>query len=178
MEVKEHLEALSLALKTEEDGYQFFSEMANKASNEFARKLFQTLAMDEMKHIALIKKFYEALVRQGKWEEIRKEDLKEFSSVNEIRTVFKEAVEKAKKGEFPAAGSDIEAYEHALKFEDDGATMYEELYQKSTDQAARVFYAFLRDMEQGHYDTFKRAIDYLKNPADYFILEEGWTMED
>lgn len=178
MNVQEHLEALALALKTEEEGFKFFTEMAKRTQNEFAQKLFQTLALDENKHIAIIKKFYNLLQEEGHWEEINEEDMKEYSSTHEIKTVFKEAAEKAKTGEMPITQSDIEAYQMALKFEDDGANMYDQLYKKATDPAARMFYAFLRDMEQGHYDTLKRAIDYLQNPSDYYILEEGWTMED
>lgn len=178
MDVKEHVEALTLALKTEEEGFRFFSEMANKTQNEFAKKLFQTLAMDEHKHIAIIKKFYDILVNEGHWKPLDEKDIQEYSSTHEIKTVFKEAAEKAKKGDVPIADSDIEAYEMALKFEDDGANMYQEMYQKSKDPAARMFYAFLRDMEEGHYDVLKKAIDYLQNPSDYYILEEGWTMED
>ncbi len=178
MDVQEHMKALSLALKTEEEGFRFFTEMAEKAQNEFAKKLFQTLALDEHKHIAIIKKFYNILVQEGHWKKLDENDMKEYSSSHEIKTIFKEAADKAKKGDVPITDSDIEAYKLALKFEDDGANMYQEMMQKSTDPAARMFYAFLRDMEESHYDTLKRAIDYLQNPSDYYILEEGWTMED
>ncbi|GAB4169309.1 MAG: hypothetical protein Kow00108_02930 [Calditrichia bacterium] len=178
MKVQEHIEALSLALKTEEEGFTYFTEIANKTKNEFAQSLFRTLAMDEKKHIAIIKRFYDLLVEEGHWKEITEKDMEEFSSEHEIKTIFKDAAQKAKSGSLTISEDDIEAYRMALKFEDDGANMYDELAKKSTDSAARLFYSFLRDMEQGHYDTLKRTLDYLENPSDYYILEEGWTMED
>ena len=178
MEIKNHIEALSLAIKTEEEGFNVFTKAAAKTNNVFLKDLFSQLAVDEKKHMHLIKKYYEQISEKSQWETVEPNEIKEMSSKTKLDTIFSDSLSKMKDGSFEMNDDDLAACKWALKFEDNGAKMYNDLYLKSEDSNAKMFYALLRDMENEHYDTLNNLFQYLDSPESYHKTQDGWTMED
>jgi rubrerythrin len=55
--------------------------------------------------------------------------------------------------------------------------MYDRLLNETKDEKASQFYAFLRDMEQDHADVLDNTFQYLKNPDNWYLQQEGWTLD-
>jgi len=177
-DVRKDLEALQLALQTEEEGHELFRKAADAAQSEFVKDLFNQLAKDELLHKNLIKKFYSHLQETGSWAELSPEDKDLDVHDKEIKTIFSKALDQAKERVLDIGESDVEVYRRAVQFEKDGADLYDRLYNETDDEKAKKFYAFLRQMEQEHMELLDNTLQYLENPDNWYLLQEGWTLED
>lgn len=177
-EVRHELEALQLALKTEEEGYKMYKAAADLDIGSLTRAMFAQLAKDELLHKDLIKRFYTQLKEAGSWKELSEKDRDYTASKKGMKTIFSDALKAAKKGGLDFTATDNDAYRKAIEFEKNGMEMYDRLYNKTSDPAARQFYAFLREMEREHMEILERAVQYLNSPDNYYLLEEGWTLDD
>ena len=177
-DIQKSLEALKLALKTEQEGYQLYKSGAENANNALVKSIFTQLAKDELMHMDLIKRFYAQLRDAGSWTELTEEEKNYKGIKGEFKTIFSEALQKTKEGKAEVSDSDLEAYDQAINFEKNGVAMYDKLYRESDDEKAKTFYIFLRDMEQEHWDVLDNARQYLSDPGSWYTQQEGWTMED
>ena len=62
--------------------------------------------------------------------------------------------------------------------EKNGVILYDRLYKETADQFAKKFYSFLSEMEQEHYELLDNTLSYIQRPSNYYLLEEGWTLDD
>jgi len=164
------LESLKLAIKTEQDGKKMYLEAAEKVKNPLAVSTFKQLAKEEDLHIEVIKKFYDTL--QGEREGALSDKLPEAMNYNLRRkTIFEAAKERMDKT--VESDPDItKAYDAALKFEEDGANMYEELAAKTDNEKAKKLYQFMNGQENEHYRLLDETLHYLNDPDQWFIEEE------
>jgi rubrerythrin len=177
-ELQKSLEALNLALRTEEEGYKLYKAGADQSENEFVKKILQQLFKDELMHMDLIKRFYAVLNESGGWSQLSEEEKNYKGLGEEINTIFSEALEEIKSGKADVSEKDLEVYQQAIQFEKRGVEMYSRLYSENQDEQAKKFYAFLRDMEQDHADVLDNTYQYLKNPDSWYLQQEGWTLDD
>ncbi len=177
-DVRKDMEALQLALKTEQEGYQMFRQAAEQATNEFVKRLFMRLAKDELLHMDLIKRFYADLQNKNSWRDLSEAERDISEAQHEMKTIFSDALEKAKMGDLVFSDKDVEIYRKAAQFEKDGMDLYDKLYNETQDEKARRFYAFLREMEREHMEILDNTLQYLDNPDNWYLLTEGWSMED
>jgi len=173
---QEQLEALKLAVKTEEEGKAFYNKAAREAKTTLARETMESLARDEDFHILAIRKFYEELDRNNRWEDIEKVFTAEQMKGTDIKAIFSKALENAK-NEMADFASDIEVYERAIKFEEGGADLYKRLRDEATDPMAKKFYDFLYEMEKEHTEVLENSLIYLKDPNLFFQDQESWGLE-
>jgi len=176
-DLQQSLEALNLALRTEEEGYKLYKSGAEQSKNEFVRSIFQQLFKDELMHVSLIKRFYAELNQSGSWVKMSAEEKNYKGLKGEIKTIFSQTLEKVKAGKEAITDSDLKVYQKAIDFEQKGVKMYSQLYQETADVKARKFYAFLRDMEQEHSDVLDNTYQYLKDPNSWYMQKEGWTLD-
>ena len=164
------MESLKLAIKTEEDGKAMYLRAADKVSNPLAKSTFAQLAKEEDIHIHIIKTFYNSIMSTGVGDVSN--DLEEAMSYNlRKKTIFEAA--KDRMDEAVAADPDvIKAYNTAMKFEEDGAKMYEEEAAKTDEPLAKKLYDFMNIQENEHYRLLAESLNYLENPNQWFIEEE------
>lgn len=177
-DLQKSLEALSLALRTEEEGYKLYKAGADQSENQFVKKILQQLFKDELMHMDLIKRYYAVLNESGGWSQLSPEEKSYQGLGEEIKTIFNEALESMKSGKGEVSDKDLEVYQKAIQFEKKGVEMYSRLYAENQDEQAKKFYAFLRDMEQDHADVLDNTYQYLKNPDSWYLQQEGWTLDD
>ncbi|MBN2365448.1 MAG: ferritin family protein [Calditrichaeota bacterium] len=176
-DIQNSLEALKLALQTEEEGYQLYKKGAEQTQNEFVKNIFRQLFKDELMHTDLIKRFYARLNESGNWAQLSKEEKDYKGLKGEMQTIFSNSLEAVKQGKETISDNDMEVYQKAIEFERNGVKMYTKLYNETADEKARRFYAFLRDMEQDHEDVLDNTYQYLKDPDNWYLKQEGWTLD-
>jgi len=164
------LNALQVALKMERDGRQFFLDARDKATHPLARETFASLADWELEHMRIIKRFHASLKDTGKWESAESLQSRKGEAIQAFKTVFQEAREHIDETVKAEAG-DLEAYRTARDMEGKIAVFYQEQASESSDENARLFYDFMADQEQEHYQILDNALQYLENPAQWF--EQG-----
>jgi rubrerythrin len=176
-ELKASLEALKLALKTEEEGYKLYKFGADQAKSEFVKTIFTQLFKDEFMHTDLIKRFYAHINKSNDWSELTKEEKDYKGLKGEIKTIFTTALKNTSESEKNFSESDKEVYKRAIEFEKNGVKMYTKFYNDTHDEKAKKFYSFLRDMEQEHWDVLDDTYQYLNDPDGYYLRKEGWTLD-
>ena len=163
-----------LAIKTEDEGYKFYKEGAEKASNKLVKETFKSFAQDELKHKAIINKFYDSLEKDEKIEV--KEMLGVCSSYGLAKTIFEKADEKIEKA-LKAESDAVEPYRIASKLEKDGIDFYKNLCDTIKNDNEKELYAALMRMEESHKEVLDNMIEYLENPGSWFFEQERWSIE-
>ena len=170
VEQNQELESLKLAIKTEEDGRKMYLEAASKTNNPLAKSTFSQLAKEENIHIEVIKEFYESL--KGGSEGSISEDIEKALNYQLLKKTIFQAAKDRMDETVAADPTIIKAYKAAMKFEEDGARMYEELAQKTANPIAKKLYAFMNEQENEHYRLLAETLNYLENPNQWFIEQE------
>jgi rubrerythrin len=170
VKIDEELEALKLALKTEQDGRTMYLNAASRISNPLAKSTLSTLADEELVHIKLIEDFYNNLKSGGSG--VLSAQLKKAVNYDLRRKTIFEAARGRMEKAIEADPDVFEAYKVAIKFEEDGAKMYEELAGKTGNNTARQMYVFLNGQENDHYRILAETLHYLENPNEWFIEQE------
>ena len=172
-DLKKKYRSFNLAVKTEEDGYNFYKKGAEKAKNRLVKETFKSFAEDEQKHKAAIEKFYNSLEKNEKF------DVREIfgvcSSRSLARSIFERADEKI--NESVKAESDVvEPYKMASKLESDGIEFYKNLSDTSINESEKELYSVLMKMEVAHKEILDNMIEYLDNPGSWFFDQERWSI--
>jgi rubrerythrin len=166
-------DALKAALEMEEKGYAFFKDSAARATNSFAKEIFDFLAGEELNHIKAIKKFNEQYIKEGLGNAERIiEDLKEGKVKTSISTIFAQLKDAA-----PVAGSDLDVYNFAMDFELRGEAFYKKAEAEAKNPDARKLYGFLTGEERNHFKIVEACLAYFENPAEFFHQKEKWHLE-
>ena len=170
MEHTEELKALKLAIKTEQDGRQMYLDASSKVSNPLAKSTLSTLADEELVHIQVIEDFYNDLKAGGEGKLSNQLDAAMSYDLRK-KTIFEAA--RGRMDKTVESDPDVfEAYRAAMKFEEDGANMYEDLAKKTNHLVAQKMYAFLNVQENEHYRILAETLNYLENPNQWFIEQE------
>ncbi len=159
----DQFEPYQIALKLEEDGKAFFLEAARKASSKFARQTFEFLAAEEDRHIATIRDFFASVV---KGDDSGLVDVG-VSNAEEKLASFNEKLARLEKADQPI-GSDREAYEFAIKFENGAEEFYEEKLAEATHPRVKKFYKWLIAEEKMHARLLKSCLKFVDDPAEWF----------
>ena len=59
-------DGLMKAIRTEADGYHFYTMAAEKTQDEKGREVFQTLAQEELAHMRFLEAQYQSFSKSGK----------------------------------------------------------------------------------------------------------------
>jgi len=169
--IQKFVKPLNIALKMEEDGYDFYRNEASKSQSDIVKGVFDSLAREELRHIGIIRNHVESLSDAGKWPPI--EDLIDSRRglTEEVKTVFEEAAKKS--GKVMKIDADaIHAYKRGVDLERKTYDYYKNLLDKSTTPDERGFYSFLTEQENWHYRILSETVEYLEHPLDWFAGEE------
>jgi rubrerythrin len=176
-QIEESKKALKLALQTEEEGYKLYKSGAENSKNELVKSVFQQLFKDELMHMDLIKRFYSVLNDTGNWAQLSDEEKNYQGLRGEIKTIFTSSLQELDSKKSRVSDTDLQVYQKAIDFEKNGVKMYDDLLKETSDEKAERFYAFLRDMEQDHADVLDNTYQYLKDPDNWYLKQEGWTLD-
>ena len=158
---------IETAIQLERDGRKFYHDAAERASSEIARKMFESLAGDEVRHIEWIKSVSPGENTAG--------------SVNRalygrLSGIFKDASETVRKAA-ATCEDDINAMRLAIEMEERSAAAYATWAEESETADVRELCEMLADVERFHRELIENSIEYLERPGDWFMVEEGWHFD-
>jgi len=160
---EQYWESFQIALKLEEEGKELFTKAALSTKSKLARQTFEFLAKEEDKHIAQIKNFYKTLeISDG-------EDFPDIepSTAEEKLESFNKKLETIK-DEYQITGTDIEAYQMALKVENGSEEYYQERLKSTQNPKLQKFYKWLIEEEKMHSRLIKSCLKFVEDPAEWF----------
>ncbi|ALV63693.1 MULTISPECIES: ferritin family protein [Thermococcus] len=138
------INALALALEVEKAELRFYIEMAKKARDERAKKMFLFLAGEEAEHWDVFeKKFVEKLLQKPEMPQVDEELLEKLTPKYE--------------GEL----SEVKAVELGMEQEKLTWEFYEKAAEGAEDENVRKIFNELAKVEKAHYELLKAQYDSL-----------------
>ena len=165
------LKWLSVALDYENEGLDFYSKAATRSTNALSRRLFRTLAGQEIEHAKRIEDIYN-LLEQGKRLPTR-EKLKRIGGHVELEKDIKEFFKTTDKASLRDDIGNVEAMKVALEIEKKSYDLYSELLEEARNASEREFLSALKKEEQEHMDALDNVYYYLTDPEMWFSSDES-----
>lgn len=162
----EHLVELKKAIDFEETGYRLYNDAAEKSSNPMVKRTFSYLALQEKKHMEILKDYGEK----------EHDYIHDMDGNKEIAQFFKMTADEFKQ-RADVTEDDIAAHEAGLALEKSAYDYYSELFEKTEDEALKRFCRFLMVQERMHYELLDKAYWYAKDPVGFYAEEEQWFVE-
>lgn len=153
-------DGLRKAMRTETDGYHFYSMAAKNIQDPKGREAFDTLAQEELAHLRFLKTQYQAYTDTGGADKSATLGArKDLSGDNPIFSAdFKSRIKDAH--------FEMSALSIAILLELNSERYYREQAEATDDQDAKAFFQELADWESGHYHALLQQQESLKE--DYW----------
>jgi len=167
---------LRRGMSLERDGYNFYTQAAERASSERGKRMFLDLASQEKDHLRLLLAEYRALEEGRDWlpyEEAMQADFP-LDPANpdlpgeeplEPMSVFTPDREISLEG-------DVTALEFGMETERISRELYAQGAQETDDVHARQAYEFLTRQEEDHYRLLQNTHEYLTQNQTWWDSEE------
>ena len=157
------LATLEQAMTVEKEGHQFYLKAARTTLDEKGKEVFTTLANDEQKHYALIKRHHTSLTREGRWAVSTEIKIVEIDLGKPLFPRGKEVLEKA----VTTKSNDWDALLFGLDIEIKSYDLYRKAATEVTDAIGKQMFEFLAGQERGHFDILMMRYDALFGPVSW-----------
>lgn len=162
-------EAVNGAINFERKGVSFYMELAAQTENRLGRRLFYTLAKEEVEHILIIDDIRRRLDRGEKAD-------KELDLKTTIEEQMKEYFGAFKPEQMQEKSmSNLDGYEMAMEIENRGYEMYDRFLQEATEERAQEFFKKMKEEEKRHFEALQNVYYYLTN-RDHWHSESESTV--
>lgn len=161
------LDALKGFVITEMEGHQFYRLAADKTEDTRGRKMFLSLANDELDHARKLSSEYSSVSTTGHW--LSTDELKQQSRQPEepFAPMFPTEPEEIEKM-VPKAASDLEALKIAIDMEKESIERYAKAAAEVPDDAAKALFQHLVAEERQHLKIVENSYDYLADTGSWF----------
>ena len=155
------------AVQLERDGRIFYLDAAEKAQSNLTRKMFASLADDELKHIEWIEKMLP--------------DVDTAATANRnlyqrLRHIFAD-VPEAKLRKVATLENDVEAINAAIVIEKQAVAAYEKWQAEADGEDVKKLCNLLSGVERFHVQVLTNTLEYFEHTPDWFMQEEQWNFE-
>ena len=158
--------AISLAIKLEEDGIDFYQKGSEKTFHPLGKKMFLSFAEDEKRHLTALKEILANL----KFSDFSR-FFQEKRPREKIKTVFGEIKNEIKE-KIAANPDELEALKIGMDMESKSVEFYQGALGKTQDSYQKDFFRRLIEEEKEHYQLLQNTYSYLKDSGDWFLWEE------
>ncbi|WP_048165920.1 ferritin family protein [Palaeococcus pacificus] len=149
------LEALATALKVEKAELMFYIDMAKKAKDEKAKKMFLFLAREEAEHWDIFEeRLIEKMTEKCKHPHVNKEVLEKLTPKYE--------------GEI----SEVKAVEIGMKQEKLTWEFYEKAAEEAEDEKVKHIFRELAKVEEAHYELLKAQYDSISKTGIWMDYQD------
>lgn len=160
------MNALEIAKKMETDAIQFYTEGARKMGCEAGKKMFETIAEDEKRHLQMITQIIKGM-------QITEQDV---SPMGRVRTIFDTMKDQMMK-KVVVCADELEAFKIAMQMEKEGEKFYQKsLASAKTEKEAALFRRLIQE-EREHYRIFANSYQFLSDTGNWFLWEERGIVE-
>ena len=148
---------IELAFTNEVKEIEFFLGVAERAQNPMVRNLFRAMAKEDMELLGKIGELKQMTIRRGRW----------FGSTQNGLAASEWSEEGAVLPPPKTAVQDFSALRDSILLAQNGAKLFAELAQKTTDPNESRLYYYASTVETEHMRSLNDALFYLENP-------QGW----
>jgi len=166
MEEHTDMNAIEIAKKMETDAIRFYSEAAKKTGYPAGKKMFETIVIDEKRHLEYVNKLLQGM-------DVHIEDV---HPIQNIKTVFEQMKDEMMK-KVEATSDELEAFQIAMKMEKEGIEFYKKLLAGASSAKEKALYEKLIQEEEQHYSIFANTYSFLDDTGNWFMWKEHSIVE-
>ncbi len=155
------MNAIGIAIKMETDAINFYNSASKKANHSVGKKMFLTIAKDEVRHLDMLSQILKGL-------DIK---IKDVNPIKNIKTVFEEMKDEMMQ-KVEATTDELEAFKIAMRMEKEGIEFYKKAVTGAKTEKEKALFARLIKEEQQHYDIFANTYFFLSDTGSWFMWEE------
>lgn len=153
---EEILNGLKVAMEAELTGHNFYKSASENISDPKGRETLAEMAEEELKHFNYLRHQYKSVLETGDYD-FSKGFLKKSPGVGE-NPVFSDAIkERVKESHYEVSVLTI-----GMKLELEAINHYRTCAAKAEREEVREFFEELAEWEQGHYRSFAKQLEDLK----------------
>ncbi len=160
------MNAIEIARKMETDAIRFYTEAAGRTQYPAGKKMFETIVVDEKRHLAIVNKLLQGL-------EIQMDDV---HPMNNIKTVFETMKDKMME-KVRATADELEAFKIAMQMEKEGIEFYRKLMTEAKTEKEKTLFQKLISEEEQHYAIFENTYNFLMDTGNWFMWDEHSIVE-
>lgn len=164
---KRSMHPLEFALDFEVKGAGMYLKLATATGNPLGKKLFYSLALEEIEHAKKVDDIHSRLKEKAGWE---KSVLRMPPS---ITAIMKGYFRESKRAELKRPADNLAGYELAMKMERESYKTYNEFRDAAKSEVEKEFYQLLMDQEKEHLDAIVNVYSYLTNTDDWLQEQES-----
>ena len=156
------MDVFEFAMKMEEDGIDFYQQIADETKNEGVRSILTILAQDEVKHYNTLKRLKKETVEQ----------VEDTTVLKDAKNVFETLEYNAE--DFTSPESQIDLYKKAQELEKKSIDFYAEKAEEVSKDTEKSILSRLADEERKHYFLLEHMITMLTRPEQW-LEDAEWT---
>ncbi len=164
-------ERVEFALKTEQDGHEFYQMTSKRMTHKLARAAFVLLGKEELRHVELIEGLRKQMGGEGEAPTI--ETITRKALELGLKSIYESAQEDPVKDEMDPAM----AYEKAIELEKQTTSLYAEYAKECDDDGAKRLFTVLLQEEEHHLNLLEDMHAYLTKPDEWFIDRDGILLD-
>lgn len=164
---KKSVNSLEFALDFEAKGAIMYLDLAKRTENILGKKLFYSLAAEEVAHAQKIDDIYARLKTE------KGLVLPVSPGIQSIEKQIRDFFESSNKLDFSNGASDIKGYELAMDMERKGYKVYSDFIRDAQNETEKVFFQALLIEEKMHLEALANVYKYLTNTGDWLQEEES-----
>ncbi len=147
------MNVLDFAIEMENDGFEYYKDLADSSTLPGLRTIFSSLAADELKHAKVFKS-----LKTG--EAVGKMPASE--TLKTSKNLFKQLPEGAE--ELKSIADSLKAYQHAMKLEANSFRFYEEAAEKETNPEVKALLLQIAEEEHTHFNILENVYSFVNAP--------------
>ncbi|MFH1283082.1 MAG: ferritin family protein [bacterium] len=168
--MKTFQEIISVAVKIEEEGAEFYRKTGQKSKNPLVAATFEFLANEEDKHVKLFKEY----AQNKKNINVQALEHAHISPRDGIKKIFDEKSKQRIQNIASKDSDKVDAYNEGIKIEQKSYQLYKSHINTVDREDEKRLLQYLCDQESSHLEILQGSKDFLENPADWFQKEERW----
>jgi len=157
------LEALKKAATNEQKTHEFYLQAAERVEDACGREVFLSLAEEELNHLRMVQRQYEALEGGEGWVKFAEAAAAEKFEPLEMRKMSEKPV--------GPTTSDRDALLFAIQLENDSYEMYVNDAKRVTSPAGKQMYQYLAQAERRHFDILMLNYEHLTTTGGFLGLD-------
>ena len=164
MDIKKAVQA---AVNFERKGVAFYMELASQTENRLGRRLFYTLAKEEIEHILTIDDINRKLQNNEKPKEI-------IPTSDAIENQIKQYFQAFKTEELKDKNTNnLDGYEMAMNIENKGYEMYKNFWEEAKNPTEKEFFEKMMKEEKSHFEALQNVYYYLTSRDHWHSEKES-----
>jgi rubrerythrin len=160
-------DVFDFAMQMEEDGRDYYEEMASKTRIPALKKILTGLADDERRHYQIFKN-----LKEQHSDQVSQLSEKSTTIMSDAKNIFEQL--SGDEVEVDTAGDAIEVWEHAQEIEKKSEDFYREKAGVVPDKTAKDLLNKIADEEHKHWALIESVMQFLHRP-DRWLEDAEWN---